>query len=154
MNTPITYTVNTKAETIFGIEACNTVLVSSSISACHGLFPCWVRTPQNKQNTTPHRIVSAFCIASICQFIRLICGKFFCWAEISHANNIMQWGLEIQKWNSLQTLKVKRWQLHSSLLLACKKLIRLLVHRLFPAHTASRVRGFKCNETIQSKALL
>ena len=117
--------------------------MTGSLSARHGLFPSWVRTTHYKQNTTPHWIVSTFCITSSGQFIRLICGEFFCWAAILCANKIMQWVLEIQKWNSLQTLKVKRWQLHSSLLLACKKLIRLLVQRLFPAHTASRVRGFK-----------
>ena len=95
-----------------------------------------------------------FCIAWNCQFRRLICGKFCCWAAISYAN--MHLALEIQKWNSLQTLKVKRWQLHSLHLLACKKLIclNLLVQHLFLIHKASRVRGFKQNETIQSKTLL
>ena len=77
-------TAQTKAETTFRIEACIKLY---------------------NQNTTPLRIVSAFCIASNCQLIRLICRKFWFWAAISHAN--MQLGLEILKWNSLQTLKVK-----------------------------------------------
>ena len=48
-------------------------------------IPCRVRPQQYNQNTTPHRIVSAFCIASNCQLIRLICWKFWFWAAISHA---------------------------------------------------------------------
>ena len=116
MNTPITYTVDTghtEAETTFRIEACNTVLVSDSLS--------------------PHIGLSLlFCIASNCQFIRLICGNF-----IANVEN-------------------KRWQLHSLHLLAWKKLIRLnlLVSHLFLTRIASKVRGFKHNETIQSKTLL
>ena len=141
MNTPITYTVNTaqtKAEITFRIEACNSVLVSDSLSACYGLFhaECF---HNNIIKIPPHiGLYVLFCIASNCQLIGLICGKF--WAAISHAN--MQLALEILKWNSLQTLKVKRWQLnslHKCWLYKTYSFTGLMFIIIFPVHIACRV---------------
>ena len=157
MNTPITYTVNTaqtKAETTFRIEACNTVLVSDSLSACHGLFHAEC-VHNNIIKIPPHiGLYLLFCIASNCQLIRLICRKFWFWAAISHAN--MQLGLEILKWNSLQTLKVKWWQLNSlhKCWLCKTNSFTGLMFIPRPHSLQGIVRGFKYTKTIQSKALL
>ena len=70
MNTPITYTVNTKAETTFGIEACNSALFWCLILYQHVRVYSHAEYVLHNISKIPPQfgLYLLFCIVSNCQF--------------------------------------------------------------------------------------